>query len=68
MPWVPSKDEIRREREYRDKAQRERLRDQFAMAALTGILAHPDDVVRNDDQWAEVAYDLADAMLRQRLR
>lgn len=50
----------------RQEAERQRLRDQFAAAALTGILAYSDDVARSDDEWADVAYDLADAMIRQR--
>ena len=47
----------------------ERLRDEFAMAALTGILAaRPYHGTRSDDAtvFAAAAYALADAMLKQR--
>jgi hypothetical protein len=45
------------------------LRDTFAAAALTGILANPhDDLLASDDSYATMAYELADAMLRERLR
>jgi hypothetical protein len=40
------------------------LRDQFAMAALTGLLANPDAAKYKDR--AEVAYNYADAMLKAR--
>jgi len=41
------------------------LRDQFAMAALTGLLANPDAAKYSNDR-TEVAYELADAMLKAR--
>jgi hypothetical protein len=47
----------------------ERLRDEFAMAALTGILAaRPYHGTRSGDApvFAAAAYTLADAMLKQR--
>ena len=40
------------------------IRDQFAMAALTGLLANPDAAKYKDR--AEVAYNYADAMLKAR--
>jgi len=40
------------------------LRDQFAIAALTGLLANPDAAKYKDR--AEVAYNYADAMLKAR--
>jgi hypothetical protein len=40
------------------------LRDQFAMAALTGLLANPDAAKYKDR--AEVAYNYADAMMEAR--
>jgi hypothetical protein len=44
-------------------------RDTFAAAALTGILANPhDDLLASDDSYATMAYELADAMIRERLR
>lgn len=45
------------------------LRDQFAMAALTGLLAHIGIVARNapsDDDLARGSYEFADAMLKAR--
>jgi len=45
------------------------LRDTFAAAALTGLLANPhDDLLASDNCYATSAYELADAMLRERGR
>ena len=41
------------------------LRDQFAMVALTGIVANPDYDLYNGDK-ARLAYEIADAMLKER--
>jgi hypothetical protein len=49
-------------------AERERLRDTFAAAALTGLLAGPGDKDFSADYWARHAYEAADAMLRERGR
>ena len=43
------------------------LRDQFAMAALTGLLSDP-GTKYNADRLAKNAYDIADAMLAERER
>lgn len=43
---------------------RENLRDRFAMAAITGLLA--DYSPMDAEQFAEDAYEIADAMLHQR--
>jgi hypothetical protein len=49
---------------------RERLRDQFAMAALTGLLSNPklaDTALKKGPRWFdEVAYQYADGMLKER--
>lgn len=42
------------------------LRDQFAMAALMGILACPENVVVTYEEYATSAYRQADAMLKAR--
>jgi hypothetical protein len=42
--------------------------DTFAAAALTGLLAAPTDKDRSMDYWARLAYEAADAMLRERER
>jgi hypothetical protein len=42
------------------------LRDQFACAALTGVLAHPDSISQSFDLFAKHAYQYADAMMTQR--
>jgi len=51
------------------------LRDEMAMAALTGLLSSPFDILDPDDkplpyllpsQWAHAAYILADAMMEAR--
>jgi len=51
------------------------LRDEMAMAALTGLLSSPFDILDPDDkplpyllpsQWAHAAYILADAMMKAR--
>jgi hypothetical protein len=44
-------------------AERERLRDTFAAAALTGMMSR---VSGKAEEFAEAAYKLADAMLRER--
>lgn len=52
------------------EADRIALRDKFAMAALTGMLADPEGTVYSDNDTrnliAKRAYALADAMLRAR--
>ena len=57
--------------EQQDKAraveEAKQLRDQFAMAALTGLLANSGDVSCSAREgFAKVAYDYADAMLKAR--
>lgn len=42
------------------------LRDEFAMAALTGILVHGSHQVGEAYRNAEIAYNMADAMLKIR--
>lgn len=42
------------------------LRDQFAMAALTGMLAHPDEEILLHEDISRSAYKFADAMLEAR--
>lgn len=42
------------------------LRDKFAMACLTGILANPADKRQTYDEYADRAYKMADAMIRRR--
>jgi hypothetical protein len=54
--------------EQLNKADAERLRDTFAAAALTGLLAAPTDKDRSWDYWARLSYEAADAMLRERER
>ena len=49
-------------------AETDRLRDTFAAAALTGLLAGPGDKDFSADYWARHAYEAADAMLRERGR
>ena len=44
------------------------LRDTFAAAALTGLLAAPTDKDRSSEYWARFSYEIADAMLRERVR
>ena len=43
-------------------------RDTFAAAALTGLLAAPTDKDRSMEYWARLAYEAADAMIRERER
>lgn len=49
-----------------DEAERMRLRDRFAAAALTGLLNDPSERGLDVTVWACMAYELADAMLRER--
>ncbi|MNP70642.1 hypothetical protein D3C76_1669020 [compost metagenome] len=44
------------------------LRDYFAAKALQGICAHPDTWGRQVNEVAQVAYELADAMLAARVK
>jgi hypothetical protein len=44
------------------------LRDQFAMAAMTGLLADPMESAKASDYVAAAAYEIADAMLACRNR
>lgn len=48
------------------KPTRDELRDRFAMAALTGVLAHPTRFNNFYDDVAESAWDYADAMMKAR--
>lgn len=43
------------------------LRDEFAMAALTGICSNPEWSNRIGETFAHAAYELADEMLAERL-
>jgi hypothetical protein len=51
-----------------DHAERQRLRDQFAAAALTGLLARPefDDDPLDYRYMCRAAYKWADAMMQER--
>lgn len=42
------------------------LRDEFAMSALSGLLARTDYENFEPDEWANQAYKIADAMLEAR--
>lgn len=42
------------------------LRDEFAMSALSGLLARTDYEKFDPDEWANQAYKIADAMLEAR--
>jgi len=62
-PAMPSEEDIKR-------AGEKMLRDQFAMAALTGLLANPklaETALKKGPRWFdEVAYQYADGMLKVR--
>ena len=49
-----------------EEVERQERLDQFAQAALTGILAHPDSVTRSFAANAKAAYDAAQAMMAER--
>lgn len=49
-----------------DRTRDDRLRDEFAMAALTGLLAARFMTFNDGLAHAKTAYALADAMLKQR--
>ena len=53
-------------REYAIFLQQTTLRDQFAMAALTGFMGSGDCATGNHDAAARLAYRFADAMLEER--
>ena len=52
--------------EYVIFLQQTTLRDQFAMAALTGFMGSGDCATGNHDAAARLAYRFADAMLEER--
>lgn len=56
------------EAEQAIKQARAKLRDRFAMAALTGMLAYPDGGMAQDQPtyFSKRAYEYADAMLKAR--
>ena len=54
------------EAEQAEKQARAELRDRFAMAALTGLLANPSHDMLSPEEWASDAYNIADAMLKAR--
>ena len=63
----PPHAQAREEAMLAEKAQaRAELRDRFAMAALTGLLANPQNDVLSGEEWASDAYSIADAMLKMR--
>ena len=62
-PWGYAK---RKEAEQAAKQARAELRDRFAMAALTGLLAAGDAHAFNRDEMAAEAWRQADAMLKAR--
>jgi hypothetical protein len=48
---------------------RSRLHDEMVLAAMKGFLANPDYVAESAERWLpKKAYDLADAMLKERKR
>ena len=49
-----------------EKKARAELRDRFAMAALTGLLANPAEARISPAEWTYDAYRFADAMLKAR--
>jgi hypothetical protein len=51
--------------EYKIVTEKVDLRDQFAMAALTGIVGHPQPL-EGCAEYARLAYEFADAMLKAR--
>ena len=48
---------------------RSRLHDEMVLAAMQGFLANPDHMVESAERWLpKKAYDLVDAMLKERKR
>jgi hypothetical protein len=71
MPWsfpLPPLQPLRRDLAPADHAERQRLRDQFAAAALAGLLARPefDDDPLDYRYMCRAAYKWADAMILER--
>ena len=67
MPWVPSVEQVSREREHALQATRNRLRDDFALAAMREYIRlgfNPN----KGDAISGLAYRQADAMLAARER
>jgi hypothetical protein len=71
--WENTREAREKERKEREKEwfaackeqERQELRDRFAMAALTGMLAYPHGVAM-PEQIAKRSWDCADAMLKAR--
>lgn len=66
-------DDIRAQRAMLERGEQKRreqdlqaLRDQFAVAALTGLLADPMESAKASEYVAAAAYEIADAMIRER--
>jgi len=71
MAWsfpLPPMQTLRRDLAPADNAERQRLRDQFASAALSGLLARPefDDDPLDYRCMCKAAYKWADAMVEER--
>ncbi|MFN7882996.1 MAG: hypothetical protein ACK5PF_08295 [bacterium] len=63
----PPHAQAREEAMLREKAAaRAELRDRFAMAALTGLLANPAEARISPAEWTYDAYRFADAMMKAR--
>ena len=67
MPWVPSAEQVIQEREHALRVTRNRLRDEFALAAMRECIGLGLDL-NKVDAIANLAYRQADAMLAARER
>ncbi len=68
MAWIPSIETIEREFQHAKRAERNRLRDEFAVAAMRELIARPGNGTVPPDAIAVYAYQQADAMLAARER
>ena len=67
MAWIPSVETIEREFQHAKRVERNRLRDEFALAAMRGLILSGVDIYMTKTT-AELAYEYADAMLCARER
>lgn len=64
MPPVPTQAELDAAKAARLQA----MRDEFAKAACTGLIANSKNIFKNAEECADLAYKVADAMLERRTK
>ena len=68
MAWIPSPETIERQLQHAKRVERNRLRDEFALAAMRELMARPGLGTSTPEMFAHWSYEQADAMLAARER